>query len=71
MNSHYDPLTDPSRLSTFFGVEGLPSGMKPSLWPGYSGPFVRKHEFADVGDDEAVPFRELLRGCELFATAST
>lgn len=35
--------------------------MKPSLWPGYSGPFVRKHEFADVGD-EAVPFRELLTG---------
>lgn len=61
MCSHYDPLTDPTRLRTFFGVEGLPAGMKPSLWPGYSGPFVRKHEFADVGD-EAVPFRELLTG---------
>lgn len=36
-------------------------GLKTSLWPGYHGPFVRKHEFADVGDD-AVPFRELLVG---------
>lgn len=61
MCSHYDPLTDPARLRTFFGVDGLPSGMKNSLWPGYFGPFVRKHEFADVGD-EAVPFRELLTG---------
>jgi putative SOS response-associated peptidase YedK len=61
MCSHYDPQTDPSRLRTYFGVEDLPLGLKTSLWPGYHGPFVRKHEFADVGD-EAVPFRELLVG---------
>lgn len=61
MCAHYDPLTDPSRLRSFFDVDGLPSGMKPSLWPAYVGPFVRKHEFAEVGD-EAVPFRELLSG---------
>lgn len=27
------------------------------MWPGYLGPFIRRHEFADVGDD-AVPERE-------------
>lgn len=61
MCSHYDPQTDPARLRTYFGVEDPPLGLKTSLWPGYHGPFVRKHEFADVGD-EAVPFRELLVG---------
>jgi putative SOS response-associated peptidase YedK len=61
MCSHYDPQTDPARLRAFFGVDGLPSGLKQSLWPGYSGPFVRRHEHANVGDD-AVPFRELLVG---------
>ncbi len=61
MCSHYDPQTDPARLRSHFGVDGLPLGLKPSVWPGYHGPFVRKHEFADVGDD-AVPFRELLVG---------
>ena len=61
MCAHYDPQTDPARLKTFFGVSDLPLGLKPSLWPGYHGPFIRKHEFADVGD-EAVPLRELLVG---------
>lgn len=61
MCSHYDPQTDPARLRTYFGVDDLPLGLKPSLWPGYHGPFVRKHEYADVGDD-AVPFRELMVG---------
>jgi len=61
MCAHYDPQTDPARLRTYFGVEDLPVGLKSSLWPGYHGPFVRKHEFADVGDD-AVPLRELLVG---------
>ena len=61
MCSHYDPQTDPARLHANFGVADLPLGLKSSLWPGYHGPFVRKHEFADVGDD-AVPLRELLVG---------
>lgn len=61
MCSHYDPQTDPARLRTFFGVDDLPLGLKSSLWPGYHGPFLRKHQFADIGD-EAVPFRELLVG---------
>ncbi|MBU3698217.1 MAG: SOS response-associated peptidase [Dechloromonas sp.] len=61
MCAHYDPQTDPARLKAHFGVSDLPLGLKPSLWPGYHGPFLRRHEFADVGD-EAVPFRELLVG---------
>lgn len=61
MCSHYDPQTDPKRLQTYFGIADVPLGLKPSLWPGYHGPFLRKHEFADVGD-EAVPFRELQVG---------
>lgn len=61
MCAHYDPQTDPARLRSYFGVDDLPLGFKPSLWPGYQGPFIRKHEFSDVGD-EAVPFRELLVG---------
>lgn len=60
MCAHYDTPT-PSRLIEHFGLDDLPPGLKESLWPGYHGPFLRKHEFADVGDD-AVPFRELLVG---------
>lgn len=61
MCSHFDPLLDNAKLETFFGVSQLPLGLKTSLWPGYVGPFIRKHEFSDVGDD-AVPFSELLIG---------
>jgi putative SOS response-associated peptidase YedK len=61
MCSHYDPVIDANTLKTHFGVSDIPPALKPSLWPGYIGPFVRKHEHADVGD-EAVPFRELMVG---------
>lgn len=61
MCSHYDPVLKPERLREFFGVDDLPTGLKPSLWPTYLGPFIRTHEFAAVGDD-AVPARELLVG---------
>lgn len=60
MCSHYEAPADPSRVQTHFGVQ-LPLGLKHDLWPGYFGPFIRKHEHADVGD-EAVPFRELMPG---------
>ena len=61
MCSHFDPTVDPKRLGGNFGVYPVPIGLRSTLWPGYHGPFVRKHEFADVGD-EAVPERELLVG---------
>ena len=62
MCSHFDPVLDPAKLDTYFGVEPqLPLDLKDSLWPGYIGPLIREHEFADV-DYEAVPHNELLIG---------
>ena len=63
MCANYDPLITPERFSTHFNVyvSDLPLDLKSSLWPGYFGPFLRKHEFVGVGDD-AVPFRELRVG---------
>lgn len=62
MCTNFDPVINPQLLLDFFGVDAPPLDLKPSLWPGYVGPFVRRHEFADVGD-EAVPSRELRVGC--------
>ena len=61
MCSNYKPLIDEVSLKKHFDVEGIEQGLKEILYPGYIGPFIRKHEFADVGD-EAVPNRELLTG---------
>lgn len=61
MCSNYDPVLNRSTLREHFGVEASPAKLEPRLWPGYIGPFIRKHEHADVGDD-AVPFRELMVG---------
>lgn len=61
MCSRYRPVTDPVKLRNHFSVTDAPIGLKPELWPGYIGPFIRKHEHAEVGD-EAVPFRELIIG---------
>lgn len=59
--STYKPVLDKHRLKTNFGVEGIEDDLREVLFPGYLGPFIRKHEFADVGD-EAVPYRELMVG---------
>lgn len=61
MCSHYEPVINKRHLAANFNVADLEEGLKPELWPGYMGPFIRKHEFAEVGDD-AVPFRELMVG---------
>lgn len=61
MCSHYDPLIHPQRLADHFEVSDLPLNLKPSLWPGYLGPFVRRHPLTEVGDAVA-PERELLVG---------
>lgn len=62
MCSRYEPLLNRVKLKDFFGVENfVDSGLRTELFPGYVGPFIRKHEHADVGD-EAVPFRELMVG---------
>jgi len=61
MCSHYDPVIDKSILRAYFGIDSYVLTLKASLWPGYIGPFIRQHKFADVGD-EAVLFRELMTG---------
>lgn len=64
MCSRYQPVLKASTLEASFGVDGselLNSNIKEELFPTYMGPFVRKHEFADVGD-EAVPYREMMVG---------
>ena len=61
MCSHYEPVKDRNKLKDRFKVDDLPDGMMDDKWPGYMGAFVRKHEFADVGD-EAVLEREALLG---------
>ena len=61
MCSHYEPVINPAKLKDYFGVDISDLKLRDELWPGYLGPFIRKHEFADVGD-EAVPARELMAG---------
>ena len=61
MCSHYEPVIQKQQLAKHFKVEAIDPSLKAELWPGYIGPFIRKHEYADVGDD-AVPFRELMVG---------
>jgi putative SOS response-associated peptidase YedK len=61
MCSHYESVRDRQLLKTHFRVDDFPEGGKWDMWPGYLGLFVRRHEFADVGD-EAVPEREALLG---------
>lgn len=60
MCSHYRPASI-SSLRSHFQLEDVPEGGSPDLWPGSTGPFIRRHEFADAGD-EAVPAREALLG---------
>ena len=62
MCSHYEAVVNRLALEMHFGVgEPLPLGLEDSLYPGFVGPFIRRHEYTNVGDD-AVPFRELLTG---------
>ena len=61
MCSHYESVRDRQILKRHFQVDDFPEGGKWDMWPGYLGPFIRRHEFADVGD-EAVPEREGLVG---------
>lgn len=61
MCSRYEPLLNTTKLKTYFGVKDIEPGLRKELWPGYMGPFIRKHEFSDVGD-EAVPLKELMVG---------
>lgn len=61
MCSHYQALKERERFYREFGVEPPLEEFKTDMWPGYVGPFIRKHPHAAVGD-EAVPEREALVG---------
>ena len=61
MCSHYESVRDRQILKRHFQLDDIPEGGKWDMWPGYLGPFIRRHEFADVGDD-AVPEREAVLG---------
>ena len=61
MCSHYESVISPTKLKQYFDVDLTDLKLRDDLWPGYIGPFIRKHEYANVGD-EAVPTRELLAG---------
>lgn len=62
MCSRFDPLRDARKLSEYFAAAGdIPPDLPPMTYPTYMAPFIRKHPYADVGD-EAVPARELMVG---------
>jgi len=61
MCSHYQAVKEREKFMRHFGVLPPPEGGKLDLWPGYVGPFIRRHPHADVGD-EAVPSSEALNG---------
>lgn len=57
--SHYEPPT-PSQVAQAFGVDLYEKGQI-DLWPGYTGPFIRRPIHADL-QDEASPQFEVLNG---------
>lgn len=61
MCSHYQAVIEREKFLKHFGVEPPAVPGKLDMWPGYLGPFIRKHPHADVGD-EAVPAAEALTG---------
>ena len=61
MCSHYQAIKEQEKYHKHFGVLPPPEGGKLDLWPGYLGPFIRKHLHADAGD-EAVPRLEAING---------
>ena len=61
MCSHFESVRDRQTLKRHFQLDTVPEGGKWDMWPGYLGPFIRRHAYADVGDD-AVPEREALLG---------
>ena len=61
MCSHYQALKERERYIRAFGVEPPAEPGKVDLWPGYMGSFIRRHAYADVGD-ESVPATEAISG---------
>ena len=45
----YESVRDRQILKRHFQLDDIPESGKWDMWPGYLGPFIRRHEFADVG----------------------
>lgn len=58
---HYQAVQEAERLEKHFGAKVKEALEKVDLWPGYTGHFVRRHPYADIGD-EAVPDLECMPG---------
>ena len=61
MCSHFEALARSDAMRQYFAVDNPIEPYKADIWPNYPAPFIRRHPFADVGD-EAVPMREGLVG---------
>lgn len=61
MCSHYQAIKERERFFRQFGVYPPDESGKYDLWPGYSGPMIRRPRAASAGD-EAVPPLEVLTG---------
>lgn len=61
MCSHYKGVQDPRTYAEVFDAHAPMELGRMDLWPGYLGGFIRRHPYADVGD-EAVPKREGVAG---------
>ena len=61
MCSHFESVKDRQILKSHFRLDDVPEGGKWDMWPGYLGPFIRRQEFVDLGD-EVLPEREVLLG---------
>lgn len=61
MCSHYEGVREREKFLKQFRVIAPEHLGRHDVWPGYEAAFIRKHEFAEVGDD-AVPENELMVG---------
>ena len=57
----YESVRDEQVLKRHFQLGVIPEEGKLYIWPTYSSLFIRRHEFADVGD-ETVPKHETFLG---------
>lgn len=59
MCSHYEAPRNPEIYRSSFHVDPPRDLGKHDVWPGYPAGFIRRHEFADVGDDAVQEFEAL------------
>jgi len=52
MCSDYDSLLDAKKPEPHFGVDDIPLGLKPTFWPIYVRPFLRRFLMLTVNADD-------------------